>query len=208
MPLPRKSDLSVAERRIGRQLGDLPEYITQAEIRRAFDEARNDDQHCTAVLLGFLWATGARVSEALALTPADLDVDRRMVRLPTLKRRRKDGSGRKTSAARVVAVAGNWLTPVLGYIVESATGPHERVFPIGRQHAWRLISHALRAAGVESGRAKCHAIRHGHAVHAVLSGVPLNILQRQLGHASIVNTAIYLRVTGQDVRESYDRFAW
>jgi integrase len=200
-----KSDLSVAECPPRPPAGgDLPEYVTVDEIQRTME----GHDAMVLALIGFLWATGARISEALALTPADLDVDRRMVRLPTLKRRRKDGSGRKTSPARIVAVAGHWLTPVLGYIVLARTEPHARVFPIGRQHAWRIVSRALQAAGVEPGRAKLHSIRHGHAVHAVLAGVPLNIIQRQLGHASIVTTSIYLQVTGQDVREAYDRFEW
>lgn len=175
-----------------------------AEVHQAIALA----EPSTGALVAFLWATGARISEALAVTPADLEVTRRMVRLPTLKRRRKDGRGRLVTAARVVPVAGHHLARVLGHVVASARAPGARIWPIGRQHAWRLVTGALRAAGVEPRRARPHALRHGHAVHAVTAGVPLNLLQRQLGHASIVTTAIYLRVTGQDVREAYDRTSW
>jgi integrase len=98
---------------------DVPEYVDLQEIREA---CRHADPG-TAALIGFLWGSGARISEALALTPQDLDVDRRMARIPTLKRRRKDGSGRKTSTSRVVMVAGHWLTPVLGHVVQLGTRP-------------------------------------------------------------------------------------
>jgi integrase len=183
---------------------DLPAYVTCAEVARALDVATP----AVRSLIAFLWGTGARVSEALAVRPQDLDVQRRMVKVPTLKRRRKDGTGRKVSASRVIAMAGHTMTPVLAYIVDVARAPGEPIWSVGRQHAWRIVGAALGAAGVEDRRAKPHALRHGHAVHAVLAGVPLNLIQRQLGHASIVTTAIYLRVTGQDVREAYDRVTW
>lgn len=208
MRAPAKGDISLAFGRGDRggrpPLGDLPLYVSADEVRRAIKHA----DATTAALLAFLWGTGVRITEALALTPQDIDVDRRTARVPTLKRRRKDGTGRKTSPARVVAVAGHWINPVLGYIVTARTGPQARVFPFGRQHAWRRISIALRAVGVDAGRAKPHALRHGHAVHAVQHGVALNVIQRQLGHASIVTTAIYLAVTVQDVRSAYDQFDW
>ena len=184
---------------------DLPAYVTCAEVARALDLAALP---AVRALIAFLWGTGARVSEALAVRPVDLDVQRRMVKVPTLKRRRKDGTGRLVTASRVIPMAGHTMTPVLAYIVDVARAPSEPIWDIGRQHAWRLVGAALGAAGVEDRRAKPHALRHGHAVHAVLAGVPLNLIQRQLGHASIVTTAIYLRVTGQDVREAYDLVTW
>jgi integrase len=214
MLAPRKSDTSLVKRP-GRQLairatratgdvGDLPVYVTRDEIQRARAFAGPD----VGALIGFLWATGARISEALVLTVRDLDVELGAATLPTLKRRRKDGSGRKVSVRRVVPVAGQYLSAVLGVAVKLRRGADDRIWQIDRKWAWRCISKALQRAGVERPRATVHAIRHGHAVHAVLNHVPLNLIQRQLGHASIVTTAIYLRVTAQDVREAYGRFEW
>jgi integrase len=70
-----------------------------------------------AALIGFLWATGARISEALAVTPGSFDVEQSTVRLPTLKRRRKDGTGRLKTAARVVPLPPKYLAEVLAVIV-------------------------------------------------------------------------------------------
>lgn len=217
--------LGIQAARATGDLGDLPVYVTKEEIQRARGEygaagaVPGRPPAELAALIGFLWATGARISEALAVTPGSFDVEQSTVRLPTLKRRRKDGTGRLKTAARVVPLPPKYLAEVLAVIVrqrqtqtklfDPEDDPALRpVWNIGRKWAWHKVHRALMAAGVEGARARPHAIRHGHAVHAVLHGVPLNLIQRQLGHASIVTTAIYLRVTAQDVREAYGRFEW
>ena len=44
-------------------------------------------------------------------------------------------------------------------------------------------------------------LRHGFGVHALHSGVPLNLLQKWMGHASISVTAIYGNAVGPEERE-------
>ena len=44
-------------------------------------------------------------------------------------------------------------------------------------------------------------LRHSPAIHAIRSGVPLNLMQRWLGHASMTTTAIYLDALGEEERE-------
>jgi site-specific recombinase XerD len=38
-----------------------------------------------------------------------------------------------------------------------------------------------------------HQLRHAHALELAREGVPLNIIQRQLGHANLGTTSIYLQ---------------
>jgi site-specific recombinase XerD len=38
-----------------------------------------------------------------------------------------------------------------------------------------------------------HQLRHAHAVELEREGVPLNVSQRQLGHANLGTTSIYLQ---------------
>jgi site-specific recombinase XerD len=38
-----------------------------------------------------------------------------------------------------------------------------------------------------------HQLRHAHAVELAREGVPLNVIQRQLGHANLGITSIYLQ---------------
>jgi site-specific recombinase XerD len=44
-----------------------------------------------------------------------------------------------------------------------------------------------------------HQLRHAHAVELARKGVPLNVIQRQLGHANLGTTSIYLQ--GIDIEE-------
>jgi hypothetical protein len=38
-----------------------------------------------------------------------------------------------------------------------------------------------------------HQLRHAHAVEMAREGVPLNVIQRQLGHADLGVTSVYLQ---------------
>jgi site-specific recombinase XerD len=40
-----------------------------------------------------------------------------------------------------------------------------------------------------------HQLRHAHAVELAREGVSLNVIQRQLGHANLGTTSIYLRAS-------------
>jgi site-specific recombinase XerD len=47
-----------------------------------------------------------------------------------------------------------------------------------------------------------HQLRHAHAVEMAAKGVPLNVIQRQLGHANLGITSVYLQ--GVDNSEIID----
>ena len=38
-----------------------------------------------------------------------------------------------------------------------------------------------------------HQLRHAHAVEMAREGVPLNVIQRQLGHSNLGATSVYLQ---------------
>jgi integrase len=44
-------------------------------------------------------------------------------------------------------------------------------------------------------------LRHSFGIHAIRFGVPLNLVQRWLGHASMTTTAIYFDALGEEERE-------
>ena len=55
------------------------------------------------------------------------------------------------------------------------------------------------AAGVPDGPHRCpKGLRHGYGVHAIGSGVPLNMLSKWMGHASMEVTAIYANALGAE----------
>jgi integrase/recombinase XerD len=58
--------------------------------------------------------------------------------------------------------------------------------------ARKQLHHAAAAAGLRR-RFSPHQLRHAHAVDTAHEGVPLVVIQRQLGHANLGITSIYLQ---------------
>lgn len=65
----------------------------------------------------------------------------------------------------------------------------------------------MRSAGIDDRLCQPKALRHGFAVEAGQKGVPLNIVQRWLGHARLETTAIYSGALGEEER-NLARRAW
>jgi integrase len=77
-----------------------------------------------------------------------------------------------------------------------------RLWPISRSGAWQLVKGIMREAAVPEGAHMTpKGLRHTFGIHAIRSGVPLNLVQRWLGHASMTTTAIYLEALGEEERE-------
>jgi site-specific recombinase XerD len=72
---------------------------------------------------------------------------------------------------------------------------HRRRYPratVVRSRRSREFRRLTAAAGVRR-RFAPHQLRHAHALELAREGVPLNIIQRQLGHATLGTTSIYLQ---------------
>jgi site-specific recombinase XerD len=139
-----------------------------------------------------LWRAGLRISEALALAESDLDRARGAV----LVRHGKGGKRREVGMDRW---AWEQLEP---WLVIRATLPVGALFCVlrgptrGRPFAPAGIRAQLRNAAREAGvrrRFAPHQLRHAHAVEMSREGVPLVVIQRQLGHADLGVTSAYLR---------------
>ena len=143
-------------------------------------------------LIVVLWRSGLRISEALALTESDLDADRGAI----LVRRGKGGKRREVGMDRW---AWDQLAPWLAY---RATLPVGALFCIlrgstrGRPCSPAGVRVQLRNAAHRAGvrrRFAPHQLRHAHAVEMSREGVPIVVIQRQLGHADLGITSTYLR---------------
>jgi site-specific recombinase XerD len=139
-----------------------------------------------------LWRAGLRISEALALTETDLDPDRGAL----LARYGKGGKRREVGMDR-------WAWTQLKPWLELRTQlPIGALFCIlrgptrGRPCASAGIRGRMHRAAQEAGvrrRLAPHQLRHAHAVEMSREGVPLLVIQRQLGHADLGITSAYLR---------------
>ena len=156
--------------------------------------AAGDDAHGRRLraLIVILWRAGLRVQEALALAEADLDQRRGAL----LVRRGKGGRRREVGMD-----AWGWdeLQPWLEMRLELPVGPLLCVIngPTRGRHWSSAAARAdLRRTAVRAGvrrRFAPHQLRHAHAVELAREGVPLIVIQRQLGHSNLGITSIYLQ---------------
>jgi integrase/recombinase XerD len=81
-----------------------------------------------------------------------------------------------------------------------------RLWTWSRSRAWQLVKSVMVEAGMAQGiHATPKGLRHAFGIHAVRSGIPLNLIQRWMGHASMKTTAIYLEAIGSEEREIAQR---
>ena len=189
----------------------LPDTLSVAEVGRLLEAVDVDRPFGLRdrALLELLYASGARVSEAVGLDVEDLSLDGGFVRVV--------GKGDRERLVPIGDEAVAWLAryaaderPVLA---EHARGPWSRGGPVflgergrrlGRQRAWeRIVSAAARAGLTE--RVSPHTLRHSFATHLLEGGADLRVVQELLGHASISTTQLYTHVTGERIREVYAR---
>ena len=73
------------------------------------------------------------------------------------------------------------------------------LWPVSRMTLWRRVTTVMRAASIPDGPHRCpKGLRHGYGVHAIGCGVPLNMLSKWMGHASMEVTAIYADALGAE----------
>jgi site-specific recombinase XerD len=168
--------------------GGHRKYLVATE-RQAFVSAAFSENNLIASFCLTLAVTGARISEALALTSDRVDAANEAIVFETLKQR-------ENGVFRAVPVP-DWLL----HLVEGiAVTPSERLWPWGRTTGWKIIKRVMRKAGIVDHLCKPKALRHALGVEAGQRGVPLNITQRWLGHARIETTAIYAGAIGKEER--------
>ena len=176
-----------------------------AATRRPLEEivavmrADDDDGTLPATRLDRgVWRGGLRVAEALALgnatsTPGAAHCSCR--------------NGKAGRRREIGMDAWGWeqLAPWLAARLELPVGPLFCVIdgptcgrPWSSANARVEFRRLAGQAGIRR-RFAPHQLRHAHAVELAREGVPLNVIQRQLGHANLGTTSIYLQ--GIDTEE-------
>ena len=141
-------------------------------------------------LLAVMYRSGLRVSEALALEPKDIDLDRGAVRVLRGKGGRARTVGIDPYGSELVA---DWRfarqrVGLAVYRPLFCTGA-------GRAMTSAQARRLLTSLGLRAGIAKRvhpHGLRHTHAAELRSEGVDIGIISKQLGHRSIATTATYL----------------
>jgi site-specific recombinase XerD len=160
----------------------------RALIRACSNRAPTGVRNRALVVL--LYRGGCRISEALHLRPKDLD---RAAGTVTVLRGK--GGTRRTIGLDpgAFAVVERWLdmrtklgisgrTPIICTLKRK---------PVASAYVRALMPRLARRAGIEK-RVHAHGLRHTHAAELAVEGHPMNLIQAQLGHASLATTSRYL----------------
>jgi site-specific recombinase XerD len=180
--------------------------LIRAASKRAPTGIRN------RALIVTMYRGGLRLSEALALMPKDIDTKAGTVRVLRGKGKKARTVGLDPGAT---AVLDRWLDkraklgltgrqPLFCSITKGA--PFGR--PLYPQYVRQALNRLAERAGIEK-RVHPHGLRHAHAAELAAEGVPVNVVQRQLGHASLAVTSRYLdHIASADLIETVRARSW
>ena len=182
----------------------LPKALTIAQLEALLAATDGDDPARVRdkALLELLYATGARVSEAIDLNVDDV-IDREIVRLT--------GKGSKQRIVPLGSYARNALDDYLvrvrpTYSLRGAATPAlflgVRGARLSRQSAWLVIRAAAERAHLEASVSP-HTLRHSFATHLLEGGADVRVVQELLGHSSVATTQIYTLITADTLRDMY-----
>jgi len=175
-------------------------YLNQQERDAFLAAAARYSNPRIRTLCAVLALTGCRISEALALTADRVDAADKVLIFESLKKRRR-GHYRAVPVPTDLINELIWIHGLTTIWKMEGGGRSRRLWPMDRSVAWRHIKAVMADAGIVTGtRTTPRGLRHGFGVAAVSSGVPLNLVQRWLGHAQISTTAIYADVMGPEER--------
>ena len=222
-----------AEVKAPKQSEHLPDVLSISEVERVIDAAGGFGSTDAVslrdrALVEFLYATGARVSEAVGLKFEDIDLAESVVRL--------SGKGQKqrlvpigkcavsalrdyldkarpilaSRAQKSPATAELQLKSSLNSSSKSASKSanshmiflNKRGKSLSRQSAWEAISHAGKMAKIGK-ELHPHTLRHSFATHLISGGADVRTVQELLGHASVTTTQIYTHISPDALMEAY-----
>ena len=166
----------------------LPEILCGAEVERIFETTENVTHRA---LLMTTYAAGLRVSEGVALRVTDIESssERMLIRV-------EQGKGKKD---RYTLLSERLLTELRDYWRRFRPDPW--LFPgkipgkhLSASAAQRAYEKARGRAGIAKGSG-IHTLRHCFATHLLEAGVDVTVIQKLLGHASVLTTMRYVQVS-------------
>ena len=187
----------------------LPEVLSIAEMEAilAAPDVTTSKGVRDRALLEFLYAAGARVSEATGLKLSQLFLKDGLVKLfGKGSKERIVPIGRMAQAALDTYISK--VRPLFvraGKRTDAVFLNQERGTALSRMSVWNLVREYARAAHVEKPLSP-HTFRHSFATHLLEGGADLRMVQEMLGHADISTTEIYTHIDRAYLQEVHRTF--
>jgi integrase/recombinase XerD len=201
-----RADNPAADVALPRRVRRLPRTLSVAEVERLIEAATGAGPRAMRdrALVELLYGAGLRVSEAVGLERAGVDLERRLVHAV--------GKGAKE---RIVPIGREAAEALRRYLAHGRPHLERRHRPelflnaqggaLTRAGAFLILRRLAERAGLEPARVHPHLLRHSFATHLLEGGADLRSVQELLGHADLATTELYTHVTDRRRRELYFR---
>jgi integrase/recombinase XerD len=199
-----RGDNPAAELDSPRRRPKLPRTLSPRETELLIEAATGTTPRAMrdAALVELLYGGGLRVSEAVGLERAAVDLDERLVRCV--------GKGNKERIVPIGRSAAEALRRYLAHgrpYLDRRLRPelflNARGGPLTRAGAFLIVRRLAEKAGLDPARVHPHLLRHSFATHLLEGGADLRSVQEMLGHADLATTQIYTHVSDRRRREAY-----
>ncbi len=185
----------------------LPKAISLTNLKKLFTvmaiQAADGNKYAIRdlAILRLAYDTGCRASELGDLKIDNLDVARQSLLV-------ESGKGQKDRLVyfgdRCCDKVTDWLEFHPGGDYLFCSRKRRVIEPLTR----RGLLHIVKKWQAETGiKMTMHQFRHSYATHALRRGIPLNHVQKQLGHVDITTTAVYLAVEDEERRQIHQKLA-
>ncbi len=170
--------------------------LSREEERRLIQHAYRDrSEH--GLLIKALFQTGARVSEFANIRVEHLFFDELMILI-------EKGKGGKSRYVPILSELAQELRTHLGdrstgYIFET-----NRHMPYSPRRIQQIVKATAEGAKIEK-RVYPHLLRHSVATTLLERGMPIDQIQKFLGHSKMETTQVYAESTIEMIKESYRR---
>jgi integrase/recombinase XerD len=199
-----RDDNPAAAIKLPRRAKPLPKTLSPGEAERLIQAANGTQPRALRdqALVELLYGAGLRVSEAIGLEKAGVDLDDRLVRVI--------GKGGKE---RVVPIGRHAAEALRRYLAHGRPYLDARHRPelflnarggaLTRAGAFLILRKLAEKAGLDPHRVHPHLLRHSFATHLLEGGADLRSVQEMLGHADLSTTELYTHVTDKRRRQLY-----
>ena len=191
---------------IGKSRAEEMSFWTIDEFRQFVDCIMDKRQSYMCFMI--LYWTGMRLGELLALTSADIDLDKHTISITKSYQRlgKKDVvTPPKTPKSKRLITIPEFLVADIKDYMDSLYEVQEddRLFPVTKYFLEHEMQRGIKASGVK--RIRIHDLRHSHVSLLINMGFTVLAIADRMGHESIETTRIYLRRTASEQRSIVDK---
>lgn len=184
----------------------LPSVLSIEEVELLLDIPLNDAfDYRNKAMLELMYATGLRVSELINLTPNNIDLEEKIVRI--------FGKGNKERIIPFGEIACNYLKLYIENYRDALKKKRlcDKIFlnnhgnSLTRQGFFKILSKIAKEKNIHT-KITPHVLRHSFATHLLNNGADLRSIQMMLGHSNLSTTQIYTNINNETLKENYELY--